>query len=138
MKGADDFNYYDDTKERVLPGVKAPPPKRERPKIADTMRLADEWQEATKPVRDLSRSARLDDHRRWRQKPDNMAPGLKPCSSRFQKILDPISVVRESEYAQKRVRARSLVEHGQGRALTNPSKRRQPASLTNASTAAPV
>ena len=59
MKGNDGFNYYDDTKERVLPGVKAPPPKRETPKIADTMRLADEWQEATKPVRDLARQRDL-------------------------------------------------------------------------------
>ena len=100
VKGNDGFNYYDDTKERVLPGVKAPPPKRETPKIADTMRLADEWQEATKPVRDLARQRDLMTIGLEAAAAGNMVAGSQAVLVTFQKILDPTSVVRESEYAR--------------------------------------
>ena len=100
VKGADDFNYYDDTKERVLPNLKAPPPKRERPKIADSMRLADEWQEATKPVRGLMRQRDLMSIGMEAAARGDMAAGSQTALVTFQKILDPISVVRESEYAR--------------------------------------
>ena len=100
VKGHDGFNYYDDTKERVLPGVTAPPPKRETPKIADTMRLADEWQEATKPVRDLSRQRDLMTIGLEAAEAGNMVAGSQAVLVTFQKILDPTSVVRESEYAR--------------------------------------
>ena len=100
VKGADDFNYYDDTKERVLPNLKAPPPKRETPKITDSMRLADEWQEATKPVRGLMRQRDLMSIGMEAAARGDMAAGSQTVLVTFQKILDPISVVRESEYAR--------------------------------------
>ena len=78
----------------------APPPKRETPKIADTMRLADEWQEATKPVRDLSRQRDLMTIGLEAAEAGNMVAGSQAVLVTFQKILDPTSVVRESEYAR--------------------------------------
>ena len=100
VKGADDFNYYDDTKERVLPNLKAPPPKRETPKITDSMRLAGEWKQATKPVRDLMRQRDLMSIGMEAAARGDMAAGSQTVLVTFQKILDPISVVRESEYAR--------------------------------------
>ena len=100
IKGADDFNYYADDMSRVLPGVTAPPPKRETPKITDSMRLADEWQEATKPVRGLMRQRDLMSIGMEAAARGDMAAGSQTVLVTFQKILDPISVVRESEYAR--------------------------------------
>ena len=100
IKGADNLNYYEDDKSRVLPGVTAPPPKRERPKITDSMRLADEWQEVTKPVRDLMRQRDLMSIGMKAAARGDMAAGSQTVLVTFQKILDPISVVRESEYAR--------------------------------------
>ena len=100
VKGADNFNYYADDRSRVLPGVTAPPPKQDRPKITDSMRLADEWQEATKPVRDLMRQRDLMGIGLEAAAKGNMVAGSQAVLVTFQKILDPTSVVRESEYAR--------------------------------------
>ena len=99
VKGADDLNYYEDTKERVLPGVTATP-KRDRAQIGDVMRLADEWQQATLPVRELARQRDLMSIGLKAASEGNMVAGSQAVLVTFQKILDPTSVVRESEYAR--------------------------------------
>ena len=64
------------------------------------MRLADEWQEATKPVRGLMRQRDLMSLGMEAAARGDMAAGSQTVLVTFQKILDPISVVRESEYAR--------------------------------------
>ena len=62
IKGPDNLNYYEDTKERVLPNVAAPTPEPTTPdqaKFEHVRALAGDWENATKPVRDLSRQRDL-------------------------------------------------------------------------------
>ena len=62
--------------------------------------LAGDWESATKPVRDLSRQRDLMQIGLDKARAGDMAAGSQAVLVTFQKILDPASVVRESEYAR--------------------------------------
>ena len=103
VKGPDNLNYYEDTKERVLPNVAAPtpaPPATEQAKFEHVRALAGDWENATKPVRDLSRQRDLMQIGLEAARKGDMAAGSQAVLVTFQKILDPTSVVREREYAR--------------------------------------
>ena len=62
VKGPDGLSYYTDTQERVLPNVAAPTPESDAPepaKFEHVRALAGDWDDATKPVRDLARQRDL-------------------------------------------------------------------------------
>lgn len=61
-------------------------------------RLAKQWTEASKPARELGRQVKLMEVGLDNAKKGNMAQGGQAVLVTFQKILDPPSVVRESEY----------------------------------------
>ena len=103
VKGPDGLNYYEDDKSRVLPNVQAPTPERTTPeqaKFEHVRSLAGDWEDATKPVRALSRQRDLMQIGLEAARDGDMAAGSQAVLVTFQKILDPTSVVRESECAR--------------------------------------
>ena len=106
IKGPDNLNYYEDTKERVLPNVAAPTPSPEAdaPPFKDQFQmvrqLSDDWQKSVKPMQGLLDQAdRMDIGLRMAQSGDMLA-GSQAILISFNKSLDPTSVVREREYAR--------------------------------------
>lgn len=77
---------------------------REKPSMTPTMeanvvnRLNTQWQTAVKPASELSRQVKLMDAGLAAAKRGDLAQGAQAVLVTFQKILDPTSVVRESEY----------------------------------------
>ena len=63
-------------------------------------RLTTQWDKAVAPAQDLSRQARLMQTGIVAAERGDMAAGSQAVLVTFQKILDPTSVVRESEYAR--------------------------------------
>jgi hypothetical protein len=63
-------------------------------------RLVTQWSTAIKPARDLSRQAKIMDAGLAAARRGDLAAGSQAVLVTFQKILDPTSVVRESEYAR--------------------------------------
>lgn len=61
-------------------------------------RLTKSWESATAPVKELNRQVKLLDVGLNQVRQGNMAQGAQTILVTFQKILDPPSVVRESEY----------------------------------------
>lgn len=64
------------------------------------MRLGDRWTALTKEVREMNRQATLMEAGMNAARRGDMAAGSQAVLVTFQKILDPTSVVRESEYAR--------------------------------------
>ena len=62
--------------------------------------LATQWTTATKPARDLDRQVRLMDAGIAAAERGDLTQGSQAVLVTFQKLLDPTSVVRESEYAR--------------------------------------
>ena len=100
VTGADERQYYADTQEPVLPNVQAPPPETATADFKDVRSLAADWESATEPVRDLSRQRDLMQIGLEAARRGDMGAGSQAVLVTFQKILDPSSVVRESEYAR--------------------------------------
>lgn len=63
-------------------------------------RLVTQWDKAVAPARDLSRQAKLMETGLAAARRGDLAAGSQAVLVTFQKILDPTSVVRESEYAR--------------------------------------
>lgn len=63
-------------------------------------RLTTQWTNATKPAADLSRQIKMMDAGLEAARRGDLAQGAQAVLITFQKILDPTSVVRESEYAR--------------------------------------
>jgi hypothetical protein len=63
-------------------------------------RLSNQWMTASKPVRELDRAVSLMDTGIKAAEEGNLAQGAQAVLVTFQKILDPTSVVRETEYAR--------------------------------------
>ena len=106
VEGADKRKYYADTQEPVLPNVQAPPP--ETPDTSVSMpdqlkmvrQLSDDWQKTVRPMQGLlAQSERMSIGLRMAQRGDLLA-GSQAILISFNKLLDPTSVVRESEYAR--------------------------------------
>lgn len=64
------------------------------------MKLSDRWGSLTKEVRDMQRQSLLMDAGMEAARRGDLAAGAQAVLVTFQKILDPTSVVRESEYAR--------------------------------------
>ena len=95
VKGADDFNYYDDTKERVFPGLKATPKGDGAKPFETEQKLRKEYSGES----DVFRKTQ-DSFRRVVSSADGKsAAGDMALIFNFMKTLDPGSVVRESEFA---------------------------------------
>lgn len=81
-------------------------PAKASPKLTPTQeanvinRLTKKWDDATKQTREIGRQARLMDAGIEAARRGDMAAGSQAVLVTFQKILDPTSVVRESEYAR--------------------------------------
>ena len=100
VKGADGFNYFADTGERVLPGVQAKPPTPEDPnkvkrgqtenlqKLFTNNAIVKDFNTATTQYNKLLSSAK-----------QKSAAGDMSMIFTYMKILDPTSVVREGEQA---------------------------------------
>ena len=100
VKGADGFNYFADTGERVLPGVQAKPPTPEDPnkvkrgqtenlqKLFTNNAIVKDFNTATTQYYKLLSSAK-----------QKSAAGDMSMIFTYMKILDPTSVVREGEQA---------------------------------------
>ena len=106
VKGLDNLNYYEDSKERVLPNVLAPTPEpvATGPSMPDQLKmvrqLSDDWRETVKPMQTLlDQSDRMNIGFEQAQAGD-MLSGSQAILISFNKLLDPTSVVRESEYAR--------------------------------------
>ena len=106
LEGADGFNYYEDTGERVLPDVQAPVepepmvPPEAKADVGVIRSLATDWQKATQPVRDIQRQHDIMQQGMASARSGDMNAGSQAVLITFNKILDPTSVVRESEYAR--------------------------------------
>ena len=106
VEGADGKKYYADDESRVLPNVEAA-----LPETADTSvsmpdqlkmvrQLSDDWQKTVRPMQGLlDQSERMSIGLRMAQRGDLLA-GSQAILISFNKLLDPTSVVRESEYAR--------------------------------------
>ena len=106
IKGPDNLNYYEDTKERVLPNVAAPTPAPATPEVplkdrlTMVRQLSDDWQKTVRPMQGLlDQSDRMSIGLKMAQGGDMLA-GSQAILISFNKLLDPTSVVRESEYAR--------------------------------------
>ena len=106
IKGPDNLNYYEDTKERVLPNVAAPTPSPEaegpplKDQLAMVRQLSDDWQKTVRPMQTLlAQSDRMNIGLQMARGGDMLA-GSQAILISFNKLLDPTSVVRESEYAR--------------------------------------
>ena len=107
VKGPDNLNYYTDTGERVLPGVTMPEPAAEAdapPALKDQLQmvrqLSSDWQKTVQPMQGLlDQSARMKIGYEMAKAGDMLA-GSQAILITFNKVLDPTSVVRESEYAR--------------------------------------
>ena len=78
-------------------------------------RLTTQWDKASAPVRELDRQARLMNTGLEAARKGDLAAGSQAVLVTFQKILDPTSVVRESEYARSAA-GQSLLARIQGAA----------------------
>ena len=94
----------------VARGADKPPA---TPDFKDAMRLADSWQKVSGTARDLIRQRDLMRIGLERAEKGDMAAGSQAVLVTFQKILDPTSVVRESEYARS-ASGLSLLEQAAG------------------------
>lgn len=95
VKGADGFNYYPDTGERVLPGVVQPAETPEAPKLGDVFKLRQAASKDLAPVRQAAYAGKS-------LKALLIKPGpFRDVASVYSlvKMLDPESVVREGEVA---------------------------------------
>ena len=103
MKGPGGRNRYLDDSSLVFPDVQAPEaaaPEPEQAKFEHVRALAGDWVNATEPVRALARQRDLMQIGLDAARGGDMAAGSQAVLVTFQKILDPTSVVRESEYAR--------------------------------------
>ena len=94
------LRYLDDQTPAFSDKTLGPAPETEQAKFEHVRALAGDWQDATKPVRDLSRQRDLMQIGLEAARRGDMAAGSQAVLVTFQKILDPSSVVRESEYAR--------------------------------------
>ena len=88
-------------------------PSTDRPPIQNVISLSNAWQKATGPLRSIMRQRDLMQIGLERAAAGDMAAGSQAVLVTFQKILDPTSVVRESEYARS-ASGLSLVEQAKG------------------------
>ena len=78
-------------------------------------RLTTQWGTAVKPIAELSRQSKLMDTGMEAARRGDMAQGSQAVLVTFQKILDPTSVVRESEY-ERSAAGQSLMNRVKGAA----------------------
>lgn len=78
-------------------------------------RLTTQWGTAVKPIAELSRQSKLMDTGMEAARRGDMAQGSQAVLVTFQKILDPQSVVRESEY-ERSAAGQSLINRVKGAA----------------------
>ena len=88
--------FADSLFDQTPPEPDAPEPA----KFEHVRALAGDWEDATKPIRDLSRQRDLMQIGLEKARAGDMAAGSQAVLVTFQKILDPTSVVRESEYTR--------------------------------------
>ena len=94
------LRYLDDQTPAFSDKTLGPAPEKEQAKFENVRALAGDWESATKPVRALSRQRDLMQIGLEAARRGDMAAGSQAVLVTFQKILDPSSVVRESEYAR--------------------------------------
>ena len=88
-------------------------PSTDRPPIKNVLSLSNAWQKATAPLRSIMRQRDLMQIGLERAAAGDMAAGSQAVLVTFQKILDPTSVVRESEYARS-ASGLSLLDQAKG------------------------
>lgn len=76
-------------------------------------RWVNQWTAASKPVRELERQVNIMDEALKAARSGDLAQGGQAILVTFQKILDPTSVVRESEFDRSR-EGQSLMQRAQG------------------------
>ena len=94
----------------VARGPDKPPPKVD---FTDAMRLGEAWRKNTATEREMKRQRDLMQVGLEQARKGDMAAGSQAVLVTFQKILDPTSVVRESEYARS-ASGLSLIEQVAG------------------------
>ena len=94
------LRYLDDQSAAFSDETLGAAPEKEKAKFEHVRALAGDWESATKPVRALSRQRDLMQIGLEAARRGDMAAGSQAVLVTFQKILDPSSVVRESEYAR--------------------------------------
>ena len=95
VKGADKYQYYSDTGERVLPNVQAPAVEEDGPAFKQETTMRKEFDALTADARSQSSAAA----RVFSSAQDPSAAGDLAMIFNYMKVLDPGSVVRESEFA---------------------------------------
>lgn len=101
---------YDAAGNVVARGPDKPAPKVE---FKDAMRLGEAWRKNTATEREMTRQRDLMRIGLQQAEAGDMAAGSQAVLVTFQKILDPTSVVRESEYARS-ASGLSLIEQAEG------------------------
>ncbi len=92
------WRFVDD-RSFVFPDTEKPKTN-DLPKFENVKALADEWQESTRPVLELQRQRDLMQIGLQAARRGDMAAGSQAVLVTMNKVLDPTSVVRESEYAR--------------------------------------
>lgn len=88
-------------------------PAKPQPSLNDIDKLASRWKTATEPTREIDRQVKLMEEGLVSARRGDLAAGSQAILVTFQKILDPTSVVRESEYARS-ASGQSAVSRAEG------------------------
>ena len=116
VKAGDDryrFTEGPQAGELVFPDLEVAKEEGKKPTIENVMSLSNEWQTAAKPLLEMDRQRGIMQAGMDAARDGDIASGAQAIGVTFQKILDPISVVRESEFARTAA-GQSMLDRAQG------------------------